>query len=267
MGVTGSTVTNFDAWAGQYDHSPLQPSLYLPVHQSTLRLAGRLVPHPRRILDVGCGTARLLRQARRQYPGAELVGVDPAWQMVAIARSGTSPGLQIGYVQGAVERLPFVCEGFDLVVATLSFRHWTDPKAGIGQLARVLAPGGLLVLADVFSSCRHRVGGIRLRWRRRLPVPAQLAPALVAYELTSNRPRPYSLVRVARRPGHRGPEASMAGSRDGAARRGEARGDPRDHDPHLAHIGQVEEWSIRSNQLRRARRYRSRPDSHRYRRP
>jgi ubiquinone/menaquinone biosynthesis C-methylase UbiE len=184
MGVTGSTVTNFDAWAGHYDHSPLQPSLYLPVHQSTLRLAGRLVPHPRRILDVGCGTARLLRQARRQYPGAELVGVDPAWQMVAIARSGTSPGLQIGYVQGAVERLPFVCEGFDLVVATLSFRHWTDPKAGIGQLARVLAPGGLLVLADVFSSCRHRVGGIRLRWRRRLPVPAQLAPVLVAYELT-----------------------------------------------------------------------------------
>jgi ubiquinone/menaquinone biosynthesis C-methylase UbiE len=40
---------------------------------------------------------------------------------------------------------------FDLVVSTTSFDHWADQRAGLAQCARVLAPGGCLVLADLFS--------------------------------------------------------------------------------------------------------------------
>jgi SAM-dependent methyltransferase len=183
MAVPSVTVASFDAWAGDYDHSPLQPTLYLPVHRTTLGLARRLVPRPRRILDVGCGTARLLRRARRHYPQAELVGVDPARPMLTTARSRTSPGLRIRYVQGAAEQLPFAGEAFELVLATLSLRHWTDQDAGIGQVARVLAPGGVLVVADVFPACRDRIGVVGWLRRGRLAVPAELATVLAAHGL------------------------------------------------------------------------------------
>jgi SAM-dependent methyltransferase len=183
MAVPSVTVANFEAWAGDYDHSPLQPTLYLPVHRTTLGLARRLVPQPRRILDVGCGTGRLLRRARQHYPDAELLGVDPARQMLIIARSRTCPGLRIRYVQAAAERLPFACDTFELVVATLSLRHWTDQDAGIGQVTRVLAPGGVLVVADVFPSCRDRTRVVGWPRRRRLAVPAELATVLAAHGL------------------------------------------------------------------------------------
>ena len=181
MAVPDVTVARFDAWGGDYDHSPLQPTLYLPVHRTTVGLARRLVPQPRRILDVGCGTARLLRQARQHYPDAELIGVDPARQMLATARSRISPELRIRYVHAAAEQLPFACDAFELVLATLSLRHWTDQDAGIGRIACALTPGGILILADVFAS-GHFIRVARSP-RRRLAVPAELATVLAAHGL------------------------------------------------------------------------------------
>jgi ubiquinone/menaquinone biosynthesis C-methylase UbiE len=49
------------------------------------------------------------------------------------------------------ERLPHPTGSFDLVVSTTSFDHWADQGAGLAECARVLAPGGHLVLTDIFS--------------------------------------------------------------------------------------------------------------------
>lgn len=176
MGVPGVTVASFDAWAGDYDHSQLQPTLYGPVHQAALGLARQLVPGPRRVLDVGCGTGQLLRQARQQYPHAQLVGVELAWQMLATARTRTPAALAVCYVHARAEQLPFTRVAFDLVIATLSLRHWTDPAAGVAQLARVLTSSGVLVVADVFPACRRHSRTVPTpRRRRREAVPAELA--------------------------------------------------------------------------------------------
>jgi ubiquinone/menaquinone biosynthesis C-methylase UbiE len=183
MAVPGVTVASFNAWAGDYDHSQLQPTLYVPVHQTTLRLAHRLVPSPQRILDVGCGTGRLLRQARQRYPQAELVGLDPAWQMLVTASSHAPAELAIRCVHAAAEHLPFPRDTFDLVLATLSLRHWSDPDAGIAQIARVLTPGGVLVIADVFPARRRR-SLLGPPPRRRQAMPAALATVLAASHLT-----------------------------------------------------------------------------------
>jgi SAM-dependent methyltransferase len=174
----------FDRWASTYDASPLQPALFAPVHQTTLQLAQQHLPDAHRVLDVGCGTGRLLRQARQRYWWAELVGVDLARGMVAAAIAATSTKLGIRYIRAGAERLPFTEEVFDLVFATMSMRHWTDRAAGIAEISRVLTPGGMLVLADVFpSSPRPTLLGSMLLRRRRPSLPGELDAALTAHRL------------------------------------------------------------------------------------
>jgi ubiquinone/menaquinone biosynthesis C-methylase UbiE len=178
-----ASTSRFDRWASSYEDNTLQQYLYVPVHQTALQLAVQLLPHPRRVLDVSCGTGRLLRQARRCYPTAELAGVDLAGQMVAAASAVTPARLAVGYVQGRAECLPFPHQVFDLIFTTLSLRHWTDLPAGVAEIGRVLTPGGVVVLADVFPSGR-RPGPALPRLRRRHPVvPAELGTALAAHRM------------------------------------------------------------------------------------
>src|SRR6266508_3183731 len=160
------TATRFDAWASTYEHSVLQ---------RTLQLVRQLMPRPQRLLDVGCGTGRLLRQARHQYPEALLVGIDTAWGMVASAAATTNAELAIHHVRAAAEQLPFADRTFDLVMATMSLRHWTDPATAIAQIDRVLIPGGALVVADVFPTHQRRglpAAALRRRGRGHSGVPA-----------------------------------------------------------------------------------------------
>jgi ubiquinone/menaquinone biosynthesis C-methylase UbiE len=178
-----SSASRFDRLASSYEDNTLQRHLFVPVHQTTLQLALQLLLDPRRILDVGCGTGRLLRQARRCFPTAELVGVDSAGQMVATASTVTPTGLAVRYLHGRAECLPFTHKSFDLILTTLSLRHWTDLMAGIAEIGRVLTPGGVLVLADVFPSTTRSGPALPMRRRRPPVLPAQLGTVLAAHRL------------------------------------------------------------------------------------
>jgi ubiquinone/menaquinone biosynthesis C-methylase UbiE len=177
-----STPSRFDRRASTYEGSTLQQFLFVPVQQTALQLALQLLPQARRVLDVGCGTGQLLRRARQCYPTAELVGIDLPGRMVATAIAVTPTKLAVCYVHGRAERLPFADDVFDLVFATLSLRHWTNAPAGIAEIGRVLTPGGVLVLADVFPSSRRGPAVPMLR-RRRAVVPAELGTVLAAHHL------------------------------------------------------------------------------------
>ncbi|HKP99464.1 MAG TPA: class I SAM-dependent methyltransferase [Actinomycetes bacterium] len=177
-------LSRFDRRASSYEDSPLQEFLFVPVQQTALQLALQLLPQAQSVLDVGCGTGRLLRHARACYPMAEFVGIDLAGRMVATAMAVTPPKLAIRYVHARAERLPFADGVFDLMFATLSLRHWTNLPAGIAELARVLTPRGVVVLADVFPSCpRRRSAAHLLRRRRHTFVPAELDAVLAAHRL------------------------------------------------------------------------------------
>ena len=104
-------------------------------------------PEPR-ILDVGCGSGALLRLLGGLLPDARLTGVDPADAMVREAAASTRADVR----EAAAESLPFGDAAFDLVVSSSSFSHWEDRAAGLRECRRVLAPGGALLLADVFTS-------------------------------------------------------------------------------------------------------------------
>jgi ubiquinone/menaquinone biosynthesis C-methylase UbiE len=105
-----------------------------------------------RILDVGCGTGYLLRQLAARCPqAAGLAGIDPAPTMIEVAATAATDD-RLRFAAGGAEKLPWPAGTFDLVVSTTSFDHWADQQAGLTECARVMVPGGTLVLADQFSA-------------------------------------------------------------------------------------------------------------------
>ena len=172
-------VERFDHWAKSYDRHWMQRLTFEPVHRTVLDLAAVEVPQPDAILDVGCGTGRLLRSAAARFPGAELVGVDPALQMVRQAMAAAGEESSIRFLEASAEDLPFPDARFDLVFSTLTFHHWSDQARAADEVARVLALGGRWLLADfVATGLLHHVR--RLFRLRRFPERDSLAAMLAA---------------------------------------------------------------------------------------
>jgi ubiquinone/menaquinone biosynthesis C-methylase UbiE len=117
------------------------------VEATTRETLRRMPMTPRaRVLDVGCGTGELLRRLRAKYPEAALAGLDPVAEMLAVAGhklSGTED-LRIGYA----DSLPWPSSAFDVVVSCNMFHYVTHPVKALQEMARVLRPGGRIVLTD-----------------------------------------------------------------------------------------------------------------------
>jgi ubiquinone/menaquinone biosynthesis C-methylase UbiE len=130
--------------------------LHFEIVQRTLDIALAAAPGAGRVLDVGCGTGYLLRALAGRLPEAEVFeGVDAAPTMIEVARARAAEeradDARLSFRQGVAEELPFEAGAFDLVISTTSFDHWVDQQAGLVECARVLRPGGQLVLVDQFS--------------------------------------------------------------------------------------------------------------------
>ena len=102
---------------------------------------------PEVVLDVGCGTGRLLRKVRERWPVAQLIGVDAAAGMIENA-SKLMPYATF-YVSRA-ESLPLSDASVDLVFDTASFHHWQDKEKALSEIWRVSRLGGWLFLADIW---------------------------------------------------------------------------------------------------------------------
>ncbi|TMB72391.1 MAG: class I SAM-dependent methyltransferase, partial [Chloroflexi bacterium] len=126
-----------------YERSKWQPLHFDRVHRHAFDLAARF-GDPAAVLDVGCGTGRLLRAAHERWPKARLVGVDPSEGMIEDGRRRTRAEL---HVAGA-EAIPLPDHSIDLAFSTIAFHHWADPARGLREVARVLRPGGGLVIID-----------------------------------------------------------------------------------------------------------------------
>jgi 2-polyprenyl-3-methyl-5-hydroxy-6-metoxy-1,4-benzoquinol methylase len=127
-------------------------------------------------LDAGCGDGRFVAALRSLGPlPARVVGVDIADSILATARRGTAAaGIDAELVRGNLERLPLGDAEFDLVVSVQVLEHLLSPEQGVRELARVLRPGGTLllstdnsrrVLTNVLNGPRWFVSGL-VRGRR-----------------------------------------------------------------------------------------------------
>jgi len=140
---------HFDRWAPRYDRSLLQSLLFSPTHVAALNGASDAGAHPREVLDLGCGTGRLLERAAERWPDAHFIGVDVAPQMIAEARKKHTGDIRFRFEVGDAAALPLEPASIDVAFSTISFHHWADQLSGVRQVARVLRPGGLFVLADI----------------------------------------------------------------------------------------------------------------------
>ncbi|HUF86775.1 MAG TPA: methyltransferase domain-containing protein [Thermohalobaculum sp.] len=117
-----------------------------------------------RLLDVGCGTGAFLAAVRAAHADARLAGVDlsPAMLTAARRRLPSDVALEVA----SAEALPFPRAGFDTVVSISAFHFFRAPRAALGEMRRVLRPGGTLVLTDWcgdYLACRLLDRLLRLR--------------------------------------------------------------------------------------------------------
>ena len=95
------------------------------------------------VLDVGCGPGHLTRRLAARGLDATGVDLDPAMIERATGRAGAE------YLLADAASLPFETGTFDLAVSTLSMHHWTDAHAGLAEIARVVRPGGQILVWDL----------------------------------------------------------------------------------------------------------------------
>jgi SAM-dependent methyltransferase len=123
---------------------------------------------PKKALDVGCGEGRFCRMLKLH--GVHVTGIDPTTALIAAARARDGDS---AYLEAAAEHLPFGDESFDLVVSYLSLIDIADIHAAISEMARVLNPGGALLIANLnsFNTASAETGWIKDSAGQRLYYP------------------------------------------------------------------------------------------------
>ncbi|MDT0305452.1 class I SAM-dependent methyltransferase [Streptomyces sp. DSM 44917] len=135
------------------------------LYRRVAREAAAAAPADGAVLDVGTGPGRLLHALAAQRADLALTGVDVAPDMTALARrlaGEAGLGGRLDFRTGDVAVLPCEDASADLVVSTLSMHHWPDLPAAARELARVLRPGGHLLIVDFrFAPLRAGLEALR----------------------------------------------------------------------------------------------------------
>jgi SAM-dependent methyltransferase len=135
-----SAAGGYRFWAAAYDQ-PENP--LIEVEQPVVReILGRLLPG--KALDAACGTGR--HAGYLTGLGHRVTGVDSSPEMLARARQRVP---QAGLAVGELHRLPVADEAMDLVVCALALVHVRALGPVMAEFARVLRPGGHLVISDI----------------------------------------------------------------------------------------------------------------------
>ena len=137
----------FNLWAPFYD-CLFTTVFYQAIHQRLLDYVE--LRENALILDLGCGTGRLLNRLATNFSTIKGIGLDLSPSMLIEARVRNKYHKRLIFISGKAEALSFADEQFDAVFCTVSFLHYPHPQQVFNQVSRVLADGGHFYLVDPY---------------------------------------------------------------------------------------------------------------------
>jgi SAM-dependent methyltransferase len=181
-------VANAEGWQLEANSAEAYERYLVPALMT--RWAGRLldvagVRTGERVLDVGCGTGVVTRQAALRVGGSgTVIGLDLNEEMLAVARAASAavrPAIE--WRQGSATALPFGDGDFDVVVCHQALQFVSDRSAAMREMRRVLAVGGRAAVGvcrpmelspgyPILAECLHRHVGAEAEAMMRSPFPA-----------------------------------------------------------------------------------------------
>ncbi|MFN8131812.1 MAG: bifunctional demethylmenaquinone methyltransferase/2-methoxy-6-polyprenyl-1,4-benzoquinol methylase UbiE [Solirubrobacteraceae bacterium] len=168
----GQVRAMFDGIAGVYDR--MNSVMTAGLHHHWRRRAADLaaVGPGSRVLDVATGTGDLaLELARRVAPTGRVVGADFSEAMLDGARAKAPAGLPVRFEWANALSLPYDDDTFDAATVGFGARNFSDLGAGLGEMARVVRPGGRVVVLEITTPQRPPLSGFYRLWFDRI-VPA-----------------------------------------------------------------------------------------------
>jgi demethylmenaquinone methyltransferase/2-methoxy-6-polyprenyl-1,4-benzoquinol methylase len=173
----------FDRIAGIYDrlNSVMTAGLHHVWRARAVELAG--VAAGDRVLDVATGTGDLaLALAARVGPRGEVVGSDFSERMLSLARTKGSGLAAVHFEFGNALALRYDDASFDACTVGFGARNFSDLRRGVSEMARVVRPGGRVVVLEITTPRRPPLSTFFSLWfDRAVPVLGRLAGDADAY--------------------------------------------------------------------------------------
>jgi demethylmenaquinone methyltransferase/2-methoxy-6-polyprenyl-1,4-benzoquinol methylase len=187
----GQVRAMFDRIAGVYD--PLNTVMTAGLHHTWRQRAADLasVGPGARVLDVACGTGDLaIELAGRVAPGGSVLGADFSERMLELAREKAAArglGASIQFETANALALPYGDSSFDAATVGFGARNFSDLAQGLREMARVVRPGGRVVVLEITTPSRPPLSTFYGFWFDRVvPVLGRIAGDEDAYSYLPN---------------------------------------------------------------------------------
>ena len=174
----------FSAIAPSYDLNNRLHSLWMDQHWRNVAVKMADVRETDRVVDVACGTGDLTLKFARKNAAGKTLGIDFTYAMLPLAREKAAHAIETGklkienppaFAQGDALALPLPDRSADIISIAFGIRNVSDWGAAIDEFARVLRPGGRLMILEFSLPTNPLMRGLyNFYFRKIMPITATL---------------------------------------------------------------------------------------------